>query len=279
MRIDSHQHFWQYDSSSPDFSWIDESMGAIRRSFLPGDLAPQLAQQRFDGSIAVQAAQTEQENEFLLDLASQYDFIRGVVGWVDLRSPVVGESLDRLTQHPKFVGVRRIVQAEPAAILADADFNRGVRELSQRGLTYDLLIRQEQMPEAVAFVQSHESLKVVLDHVGKPAIAQGLREPWATHIKALGQLPHCYCKVSGLVTEASHAHWSEDDLLYYLEQVFDAFPPARLMFGSDWPVCLLAAPYARVLEVVEHFLEGASEDTRAVVFGDTAARFYGITER
>lgn len=276
MRIDAHQHFWSYVAGSEEFSWIDDSMQRIQRSFLPEDLEPLLSAAGMDGCIAVQAAQSEAENQFLLGLAESHDFIRGVVGWVELTSSTVGDDLDRLKQNPKFRGVRRIVQAEPVSILADPNFRRGISALSPRGLTYDLLVHQHQLREAVDLVRSFPEQPIVLDHVGKPLIAKGELEPWASHLSALGSCPNCYCKVSGLITEADLAHWVPDDLEPYLDVVFEAFPMERLMFGSDWPVCLLAAPYARVVEVLEEYLSDCATGACATVFGANAARFYGV---
>jgi L-fuconolactonase len=276
MRIDAHQHFWSYVAGSEEFSWIDDSMRAIQRSFLPEDLEPLLRAEGFDGCVAVQAAQTEQENQFLLGLSQRAKFVRGVVGWADLRAPNVGDELDRLQAYPKFRGVRRSVQAEPAAILKDANFRRGISALAPRGLTYDLLVYQHQLLEAVAFVRDFPEQAIVLDHLGKPLIGKGELDPWATHLQALGRCDNCYCKLSGLVTEADWVHWSPDDLRPYLDVVFNAFPAERLMFGSDWPVCLLAAPYARVVEIIEEYVDEDAPEPHAGVFGENAARFYGI---
>lgn len=276
MRIDAHQHFWSYVAGAEEFSWIDDSMKPIQQSFLPEDLEPLLSAGGIDGCVAVQATQAEQENQFLLGLADRASFIRGVVGWVDLKSPNVDAELDRLKVYPKFRGVRRIVQAEPAAILADSDFRRGIAALAPRGLTYDLLVHQHQLREAVAFVRDFPLQPIVLDHLAKPLILRRELEPWATHLRELGQCSNCYCKVSGLITEADWVHWSSDDLRPYLDVVFEAFPAERLMFGSDWPVCLLAAPYARVVEVIDEYLAAVDAATRAALFGENAARFYGL---
>jgi L-fuconolactonase len=276
MRIDAHQHFWQYRSESPDFMWIGERMSAIRRSFLPEELRPLLQAAGMDGTILVQAAQTEAENQFLLGLAEQSDFVLGVVGWVELCDPNVGRELDRLMQHPKFRGVRRLLQAEPASILEDPAFNRGIVELTRRKLTYDILVYSNQLSQVIPFAAAHPEQAFVIDHLGKPNILDKVHLPWAAEMRELGRMPHVYCKLSGMVTGADWTHWTPGDLEPYLDTVFDCFPPERLMFGSDWPVSLLAAPYHRVLAIVEEYLDVFGSPCCPQILGDTAARFYRI---
>lgn len=274
MRVDAHQHFWRYVPGGEGFEWIDDSMAAIRRSFAPEDLAPELDGAGIDGSVAVQAAQSLDENRFLLELASASPRILAVVGWVDLRDPRVGHELDRWQRYDKLRGIRRIVQAEPAAILLDSAFQSGVQELTRRGLGYDVLIHAGQLAEALQLVRSLPDQPFVIDHVAKPRLAEAVLEPWASQMHELGRLANVYCKVSGLVTEAAGFAWTPEQLRPYLDVVFESFPPERLMFGSDWPVCLVAATYGQVYRVIEEYARHLSPASRDALFGGTAAEFY-----
>lgn len=273
-RLDAHQHFWRYDPVRD--AWITPDMEVIRRDFLPADLAPELRANAMDGCVAVQADQSEDETRFLLELAHTDDFIRGVVGWVDLRSPELDASLERFSGDPRFRGVRHIAQAEADDFLARDDVVRGVAQLADFGLTFDVLVYERQLPAAITLAESLPEQAMVLDHLGKPRIRGGALEPWATHLRELARHPNVCCKVSGMVTEADWAHWRPDDLRPYLDVAFEAFGPDRLMFGSDWPVCLVAGGYARVLEVVEMYAGALSPDERSALFGGNAARFYGV---
>jgi L-fuconolactonase len=274
-RIDAHQHFWRY--SPQTHGWIDERMQVLKRDFLPGDLAPLLAARGYAGTVAVQAEQNVAETEWLLDLADQHPFVRGVVGWVDLRAPDVRQVLARLARRPKFRGVRHIVQAEPDdRFLLGTPFLAGVSALTAHDLTYDILIYPRQLPAAVEFAARLPGQKLVVDHLAKPDIKARAREPWAQQMRALAAQPHVFCKVSGLVTEADWHRWEEDDLRFYLDVVFEAFGPSRLMIGSDWPVCTLAGTYQRVMGVVESYVGRLPAGDADAVLGETARRFYGL---
>lgn len=274
MRIDAHQHFWNYRPE--EYGWIDESMEALRRDFTPGDLKPLLEEHGFDGSVAVQARQHLGETEYLLRLADEYDnFILGVVGWVDLRASDVGEQLDRFRSHPRFVGVRHVVQDEPdQRFLMREDFLRGVSLLGD--LTYDILVYPNQLPAALDFVERFPDHRLVLDHIAKPYIVRGELEPWASQIRALAESSNVYCKVSGMVTEADWKEWKQEDFSPYLDVVFEAFGPKHIMVGSDWPVCTLAASYGEVLDIVSTYIEPLPDDDQAAVLGGTAQKFYEL---
>ena len=275
MRLDSHQHFWSY--SEREYDWIDERMSRIRRDFAPGDLEPILRRNGFEGSVAVQVRQSLEETEYLLGLADEHEFIRGVVGWVDLRSPGARRDLDRFSEHPRFRGVRHVVQAEPdVRFLLRDDFLRGVALLRDLDLTYDILVYHRHLPVVVDFVARFPEHRLVLDHIGKPAIAKAELEPWASSIRKLGKNENLYCKVSGLVTEADWSGWKKADFALYLEIVLESFGPRRLLFGSDWPVATLAASYEQVVEIVDDFLDPLSSAEKDAVFGGNAADFYGL---
>jgi L-fuconolactonase len=273
MKIDAHQHFWNY--SATEYGWINEQMEAIRRDFLPIDLRKEICQVGVDSVISVQARQTLQETRWLLDLAAQNDFIKGVVGWVPLTEPTVRDELDRLRENPLLRAVRHVVQDEPDGYLLRKDFNAGISVLRETGLAYDLLIYERQLPEATRFVDQHPQQVFVLDHLAKPQIKENVVDPWRQRIRELARRENVYCKVSGLVTEAHFSAWTEEQLFPYLETALEAFGPSRLMFGTDWPVCLLACPYQRWYEVVSRFAS-LSPDEQASLFGNTAARAYGL---
>jgi L-fuconolactonase len=276
VRIDAHQHFWRY--SPAELPWIDARMGRIRRDFLPEHLAPELEAQGFGGCVAVQARSSLEETEFLLDLARARPFVRGVVGWVDLCAPDVELALQRLARDPRLKGVRHAVQDErDEGFLLRADFQRGVALLARFGLSYDLLVYPRHLEVARRFLDAFPALPVVLDHLGKPAIARGERAPWERRFRALRECPSLCCKLSGLVTEAAWHAWKPADLRPYLDVALDAFGAERLMFGSDWPVCLLAADgYRAVAEVVLQWAEDLAPSARESVLGATATRFYRL---
>lgn len=274
--IDAHQHCWKY--SPHTHGWIDESMRALKRDFLPRDLKPLLDANGFEGCVAVQAATDVKETEWLLDLADAHDWIRGVVGWVDLCASDVGAELARLTQRKKLRGIRHIVQSEPDdRFMLRADFERGIEALSRSRLTYDILVYPHQLPATVELTARHPNQPFVLDHLGKPPIkggTSGKRAEWTKRLRELARNANVMCKLSGLVTEADWTSWKESDLGSYLDVAFDAFGPRRLMIGSDWPVCLLAGDYSRVVGVVTSWLEGQTSETREAILGGNAARFY-----
>jgi L-fuconolactonase len=274
MRIDSHQHFWRY--SPQEYPWIDPK-SPIRRDFLPTDLAPELSRNRLDGSVAVQARQTLEETRWLLQLAESAPFIRGVVGWVDLRSPALEAQLQEFAEDPKFVGVRHVVQDEPDdRFMLREDFRRGIGRLREFGLTYDILIYPRQLPAAIELARAFPEQAFVLDHLAKPAIRDKALSPWAEQLASLAKCPNVMCKVSGLVTEAKWHGWQAADLKPYLEVAFEAFGVKRLMFGSDWPVALLAGSYEQVITVVRDYVARWAEGGAAEVFGLNATRFYNL---
>ncbi len=275
MRIDAHQHFWRY--SPAEYGWIDDEMGALKRDFLPGNLQPLLAASGFDGSIAVQACQTIEETQWLLSLAEKSEYIKGVVGWVDLRSPDLPAQLERLANHPKLVGVRHVVQAESDdEFMLRIDFQRGIGYLDGCGLTYDLLLYPRHLPVAVKLVQRFPLQRFVLDHIAKPGIADGLMEPWAGEIRELAQHENVCCKVSGMVTEAGWKKWNPGDFRPYLDVVFEAFGPERLMIGSDWPVCTLSATYAETVAIVNGYIQRLESGEQAKILGGNCAFFYRL---
>lgn len=274
MKIDSHQHFWKYDPVRD--AWIDESMEAIQRDFLPKDLRPKLQKNGVDGCISIQADQSEKETHFLLDLADKYDFIKGVVGWVDLKSPEIDERLEYFSQFPKLKGFRHIIQAEPDGFMTDEIFIRNVNKLQLHQLSYDILIFENQLNETIQFVQRLPEVRLVIDHIAKPVIKESSFEQWATYMKKLASYQNVHVKLSGMVTEADWDHWQKKDFEPYIETCLEHFGADRLMFGSDWPVCLLAAGYDEVVGIVEDFIVGLSETEREDIMGKTAQKFYLI---
>jgi L-fuconolactonase len=272
MRLDAHQHFWSYDAAQ--YPWIPPG-SPLHRSWLPADLAALQRPLGFDGSIAVQARQVIEESDWLLGLADQHETVKGVVGWVDLRSDRVEADLERLAQHPKFVGVRHVVQEEPDdAFMLGPDFQRGISKLAAYGLTYDILIYPKQLEAAIRLADNFPAQPFVLDHIAKPPIKDGTIEPWATQLRRLAQLPNVHCKVSGMLTEADHQAWTPEQFRPYLDVVFEAFGPSRLMYGSDWPVCLFAGSYEQAYRLVDDYTRGLTAAERAGLFGGNAAAFY-----
>lgn len=275
MRIDSHQHFWNYDPA--EYAWISDGMPALKCHRLPLDLKPLLDAAGFSGCIAVQARQTLEETQFLLDLAHQHDFLRGVVGWVDLCSPEVDRQLERFALYPSFVGVRHIVQDEPDdRFLLREDFRRGIASLARFNLAYDILIYPRQLPAAIEFVPLFPQQRFVLDHIAKPLIAEGRIEPWATHIRELARNPNLYCKLSGIVTEAKWRQWRAEDFHPYLDVVLESFGPNRLMIGSDWPVCTLSAEYPDTMRIVTDYVAHLSASEQEAILGGNCVRFYRL---
>jgi L-fuconolactonase len=273
-RIDAHQHFWRY--SPQTHAWIDGTMPAIKRDFLPPDLKPLLDAARFDGCIAVQAEQSVTETEWLLRLADEHPFILGVVGWVDLCAPDVAEQLRSVAAHRGLRGVRHVLQDEPPGFMLRPEFQRGIGALAEFGLAYDILIYETQLPEALELVRRFPDQRFVIDHIAKPAIREGSINAWRGGIKALAGHANVYCKLSGMVTEADWQRWRPADLAPYIDTVLTAFGPERLMIGSDWPVCLLAGEYASVIAIVGDAIAQPSDADRESIMGGTAAEFYGI---
>jgi L-fuconolactonase len=275
MRIDAHQHFWLYNAARD--AWITDAMSVLKRDFLPQDLATELTASGIDASIAVQADQSEAETMFLLDLAKANSSIVGVVGWVDLRSPQIAERLDHFSQFPKLRGFRHIAQSEPDdGFLARDEFVNGVKHLQRFGFTYDILIYARQLPAALELVSRVPEQLFVIDHLTKPEIKGKRTEPWAQQMGQLAQSKNVFCKLSGLVTEADLHDWKAEDFRPYLDVAFDSFGPDRLMFGSDWPVCLPTASYQQVVKIVADYVQNFSEADKSQIFGGNAIRFYGL---
>lgn len=275
MRIDAHQHFWMY--SAAKYGWISDRMPELKRDFLPHDLKPLLETEGFDGSIAVQARQDQEETRWLLQLAGENEYIKGVVGWVDLRSPQLPAELEPFASHPMFVGVRHILQDESDdEFMLRPAFRQGIGLLADFGLTYDLLLRPRHLPIAVKLVREFPRQRFVLDHIAKPGIAEGVIHPWDRDIRALAKCGNVWCKVSGMVTEARWKQWRAEDFRPYLDVVFEAFGPERLMIGSDWPVCTLSASYAATIGMVRDYTSQLDSRQQAEILGWNCARFYGV---
>jgi L-fuconolactonase len=275
MNIDAHQHFWKYNPQRD--RWITDQMSILKRDFLPDDLIKELRANGIDGCVAIQADQSETETEFLLSLAEQHDWIAGVVGWLDLCSAKLPERLAHFSQCAKLRGLRHIVQSEPDdRFMLRQDFCRGIARLKDFDLTFDILIYPRQLPAAIELVHKFPQQKFVLDHKAKPAIRTGKIDAWAEQIGVLAGSPNVYCKVSGLVTEADWTNWRPAEFEPYLDVAFNIFGSDRLIFGSDWPVCLLAATYRQVRELVEQYVVRLPTRVREKIFGLNAIEFYGL---
>lgn len=275
MIIDSHQHFWQYHPSK--FPWIDDEMKILQADFMPPDLKQEMDRYGIDGCVAVQAGQTEGETKFLLELAEEYPFVRGVVGWLDLEAHDLEKKLEHYTRFDRFRGLRHIVHDEPDdRFLLRPDFLRGIETLGKYDLCYDILIFARHLPVAVEFANRFPDQKFVLDHIAKPEIRDQKIGSWEKGIRELAKHPHMYCKVSGMVTEADWNGWASDDFRPYLDVVFDAFGPERLLFGSDWPVCKLAASYGEVLQLVEEYIGSYPQTDQEQIMGLNAMKCYKL---
>jgi L-fuconolactonase len=275
MRIDSHQHFWHY--SPIEHAWMSDEMGLLKRDFLPEDLAPLLKSIGLDGCIAVQARQTLEETRWLLELAEKHAFIKGVVGWVDLCSSDVQRQLEIFAAHPKFVGVRHIVQDESDdEFMLRAEFLKGIAQLREFDLTYDLLLYPRHLRAAAQLVHEFPEQPFVLDHMGKPRIAEGLLSPWREDLRELAGSQNVFCKLSGMVTEAKWNRWKPAEFTRYFDSVVEAFSPERLMVGSDWPVCLLSGDYRSTMQIVIDYIGQFSPGEQSGMLGGNCARFYEI---
>ncbi len=274
MTIDSHQHFWFYTSERD--TWITDDMAVIQRDFLPADLEPVLKANGIDGCVAVQADQSEAETTLLVSLAGAYDFIKGVVGWVDLRATNLYDKLEAYSQYEEIKGFRHVAQAEPDDFLMRPDVIRGIRQLTAFDFTYDILIYPSQLKAALHLVRELPDVKFVIDHLAKPYVKKGEITRWSNWMAEIAKQPNVHCKLSGLVTEADWHGWSKKDLFPYLDVAFEQFGPDRLMFGSDWPVCLVAADYTQVKTLIENYVEPWGEEVRAKVFGGNAVSFYNL---
>ena len=274
-RVDAHQHFWHYNTR--DQAWITDDMSRIRLDFLPADLAPQLKQSSIDYSVLVQARQDLDEAPWLLELAQQNDFIAAVVGWVDLCSDAVQGQLERFAAFEEFKGVRHIIEGEADdRFILREDFCRGIAQLARFDLTYDVLIRPRHIKYAAEFLAKFPDQPFVVDHLAKPDIKKQKLQPWRQEMQQIAQMDNVYCKLSGMVTEASWRGWTTDDFVPYIEAILDMFGPQRVMFGSDWPVCLVAAGYEQVVQIVESYLATLSDDEQTAVMGRNALDFYHI---
>jgi L-fuconolactonase len=277
-RIDAHHHLWRY--SKEEYGWIDANMAPIARDFLPQDLQKVLTTSGMQGSIAVQARQTLQETQSLLNFAQEFPIIRGVVGWAPIARPEFPQVLERFHHFEKLKGFRHVVQDETDdAFLLRPDFNAGIALFKHYGLVYDILIFERQLPVAVSFVDRHPAQVFVLDHIAKPRIRDRLLEPWRTNIRELARRENVFCKLSGMVTEAHWTQWSLPDLLPYFEIVLDAFGPKRLMAGSDWPVCLLATTYQTWFSTLLEFISGLSSAEQEMILGGVASEVYSLSPK
>ena len=275
MRIDAHQHFWKYDAAG--YTWIDDSMAALKRDFLPDESAREMARVGFDACVAVQARQTLDETRWLLGLAAEHPSIAGVVGWVDLQADNVRDQLAALAGHQRLVGIRHIAQSEPDdRFLLRPQVVRGIRLLADFGLGFDILIYRRQLGSAAELVGRLPSQRFVLDHLAKPDLRSGEIDEWERDIRRLAAQPNVFAKLSGLVTEASWARWTSDQIRPYLDVAFDAFGWNRLMIGSDWPVCTVSADYARTMNVVIDYVAARPDHERDAVLGGNARRFWNL---
>jgi len=275
MKIDSHHHFWHYNPV--EFGWIDETMRVIRRDFLPEDLRGEIARAGIEGVVSVQARQSLSETRSLLEFADANDFIKGVVGWVEISSARVSEDLEHFAAKPKFKSVRHVIQGEQDDnFILRSDFNRGIRVLKRFSLAYDILVLERHLPQTIRFVDDHPDQVFVMDHIAKPRIKDGIFEPWNQNIRELAKRPNVSCKISGMVTEADFSGWSEAQLRPYFDTVLEAFGPQRLMFGSDWPVCLVASSYVTWHDVVSHWVAGLSAHEQDRILGGTAVEVYKL---
>ncbi len=273
--IDSHQHFWQYDPVRE--SWIDDEMHEIRKDFLPQDLQPLFAQNNVTGCVAVQSDQSEAHNQFLLKLSEVNSFIKGIVGWVDLQSTAITDRLEYYSQFKIVKGFRHVLQGEAdRALMLKPAFMQGIKALQNFTFTYDILIFPDQLTHVCNFVKAFPNQKFVIDHLAKPYIKAGKIEDWKRDIMQVAKHENVWCKLSGMVTEADYKTWTSDQLTPYIDVAVQAFGTKRLMFGSDWPVCLVAATYAQVLENIKSYFASFSGHERQQVFKDNAIEFYNL---
>ena len=277
VKIDTHQHFWHYHPD--EYGWMGPHMSQLKKDHLPADLLPLLQSSRIDGTIAVQARQCVEESRWLLELADQHNFIKGVVGWVDVCSPKLREHLELFASHPKYRGVRHVVQDEPDdRFMMRSDFRRGIGQLREFNLTYDLLLFPRHLPVACELVRQFPQQPFVVDHLAKPLIKGHQLQPWESDIRRLARFENVYCKISGMVTESNWDNWNSMDFRPYLDVVLESFGTRRLMLGSDWPVCTLAGTYSEVMQIVSDYVGQLSRDEQAEVWHVNARQFYGIGE-
>lgn len=275
MTIDSHQHFWIYEAEK--HAWIDDDMKVIRKNFLPEDLKIVYQENNIDGCVAVQADQTLAETDFLLDLAEKNHFIKGIVGWVDLRAADIDEVLNQYNKFSKLKGFRHVVQGEADHnFMLRPDFGNGIAALGKYNFTYDILIFPHQLGAALELVRRFPNQKFVIDHIAKPYIKDGFYDGWAVLMKAISEYPNVYCKLSGMTTEADYNNWTPEQIEPYMQLVLDAFGSKRILFGSDWPVCLVAGNYTKTKELVTNFIAKLSSEEQAAIMGGNAMQFYNL---
>lgn len=275
MIIDSHQHFWLYEPKKHD--WIDDSMSIIRKDFTPTELQHVYQTNNIDGCVAVQADQTLEETDFLLKLASENNFIKGVVGWVDLRSKTIEEVLSTYSKNSTLKGFRHIVQGESDPnFLLRPNFTRGISFLEKYNYTYDILVLPHQLGSVLEFVQKFPNQKFVIDHIAKPYIKDGFFDGWATLIKEIGKHSNVSCKLSGMITEADFKTWTADQIHPYMDVILQAFGSERILFGSDWPVCLVAGNYTQVKKLTTEFIAKLSQNEQNAIMGNNAVKFYNL---
>ncbi len=273
LKLDAHQHFWKY--SDAEYGWIDDP--TLRHDFLPDDLHKELKAAGIDGSVSVQARQSIVETEWLLSLAAKFPFLRAVVGWVPLTSATVEADIEKFAANKKLKSVRHVIQDEKDdAYILRPDFNAGIALLDKHGLAYDILIFDRHLPNAIQFVDRHPKQRFILDHIAKPRIREGVVMPWRDNLREMAKRPNVWCKVSGVVTEADHKHWTEAQLRFYIDTAIEAFGPKRIMFGSDWPVCLEATTYKNWTDLVHRATRNFSASERDMIFGGSAAAAYRI---
>jgi len=287
-KVDAHQHFWKFDPVRDN--WITEDMEVIRHDFLPHDLKPLLDANGINSCIAVQADQSEKETDFLLGLAAENEFIKGVVGWVDLCADTIHERLEYYSQFPKLKGFRHILQAEPIEFILKPEFQRGISALQSYGFTYDILIYPQHLPVTLNLIQCvtpdlirsvtpdliRGEQKFIIDHIAKPNIKNGTSTTWEADLKQVASHKNVFCKLSGMVTEADHKNWKKEDIYPYMDKVLEFFGPERLLFGSDWPVCKLAASYGQVCELMNDYLGNLTIREQELIWGKNAALFYKL---
>ncbi|ADY28253.1 amidohydrolase family protein [Cellulophaga lytica] len=275
MIIDAHQHFWKYEPTK--HSWIDDTMAVIRKDFMPAKLKKVYLENNIDGCVAVQADQTTLENDFLIDLASKNNFIKGIVGWVDFRADNINEVLDHYSKIKIIKGFRHVVQGEPDHnFLLRSNFLNGIAQLEQYNFTYDILVFPHQLGAVLEFVKKFPKINFVIDHIAKPYIKDGFYDGWANLMLAIGAQQNVYCKLSGMVTEADYKTWTSETIKPYMQLVLKAFGADRLLFGSDWPVCLVAGNYKRVKELVTDFISQLSAEDQEKILGLNAVKFYNL---
>ncbi|MDP5202528.1 amidohydrolase [Flavobacterium sp. DG2-3] len=275
-RIDSHQHFWKFDPVRD--SWIDETMAVIQRDFLPNDLLTELQNNQFEGCVAVQASESEEETNFLLDLASKNDFIKGVVGWIDLRAENIQDRLSFYSNYKTLKGFRHVVQGEPDDFMYGTDFRNGIAALKAFDYTYDILIFHRQLPAAISLVKDFPNQRFVIDHIAKPDIKSGDIDSWKKAIGEISKYDNVWCKISGMVTEADWNKWKPADLKPYLDVIFDNFSVDKLMYGSDWPVLNVASDYNEVVKTLEDYILKFSVEDQNKIWSENAISFYNLND-